>query len=566
MKRAILVAALLTPILAAGRDRQTVAVLINGGHQASSNYESHLVHLEGMADVLASRGVTDPRVFSSDGADPEPDMLTREPLEHADRWLLEDTCLAGRLPRSRLVDTPWDGPRQPATAEALSAWFSDPGLSAGDTLLLYTTDHGWRDKETDTAGLWLWGEKAAPDAMTGWLAALPDGVTTVMVMSHCYSGAFEESVMDGPLDGSSCGFFSAPADRRAYGCYPEGRSSQTMGHGFRFIDALADAESAAAAHERVLLTDRTPDVPLATSDLYLRRVVERDAAKLGVALGAHVDALLVGAEPDPLVAAMAEGVGLPVPGSMAEVAEIRSRISAAEALVKQRDGMWSSRLGDLARGNACATALDTEGLEVEALLALLRAHAESTGVWPLLSAVAASDRQAADILWRMEVREAVLLRIETRLITRAGEILLRRWSRRPQRQTLRDLRRCEAAPLGNPTRPAVPLPASWPSLSADLDDPALSPAFLGLRLEDISGEPGATSVTAVLDGQPGEAAGLLRGDVLLGPPDAPFFLPGQARAWAALLPVGEPVEVLVRRADGLHTVRITPAAFPPPNE
>ena len=310
MRRAILAAALLAPVLASGRAKQVRAVLINGGHKASSNYESHLVHLEGMSDVLRSRGVDDQVVFSSDGSDPEPDMAVRDPFEHPQRWLLDGTSAAQLLPKTELEDTQWDGPLQPATPQALSDFFSDPGLEAGDTLLVYTTDHGWRDKETGAAGLWLWGKKVDPDEMSAWVSALPDGVTTVLVMSHCYSGAFSEVVMDGPLDGSRCGFFSVPTDRPAYGCYPEGRSSKTIGHGFRFIDALDGAQSAAEAHDRVLQTDRTPDVPLATSDLYLRRIVELDAAKHGVTVDAHVDAVLADQAQDPLIAQIAVGFGL----------------------------------------------------------------------------------------------------------------------------------------------------------------------------------------------------------------------------------------------------------------
>ncbi|MFT5685448.1 MAG: hypothetical protein ACI8RZ_006399 [Myxococcota bacterium] len=565
MKRALLTAALLAPILAAGRDRATVAVLINGGHKAKSNYESHLVHLEGMAEVLASRGVTEPVVFAADGDDPGRDMAVRKPFEHPERWLLEDTCLASRLPRIQLKDTPWDGPRQPASAEALSAWFSDPPLSAGDTLLLYTTDHGWRDKETGDAGLWLWGEKADSDDMTRWMSALPDGVTTVMVMSHCYSGAFAESVMDGALDGSSCGFFSAPKDRRAYGCYPEGRASHTMGHGFRFIDALADAESAAAAHERVLVTDRTPDVPQVTSDLYLRRIVEIDAAKDGVPLPAHIDALLGGVA-DPLITAMAEGVGLPAPESMAAIAALREQLSGAGRLVQTRDQMWSIRLKDLASGNACAPDVESDGLDLDALTTLLRQRAESAGVWPLLSEVAANQKRAEDIQWRMQVREAILLRIEGRLTALAGEVLLSQRGRRPQRTVLRDLRRCEAAPLGTPSRAAVPVLTPWPMLADDLSDPVLRPSLLGLGLEDTTDEPGAMTVVRVLPNRPAQAAGFQVDDVLLGPPDAPFVLPGEARAWAALQAIGAPVEVVVRRHDGLHTLTITPGAFPEPSE
>lgn len=566
MKRALITAALLSPVLAAGRSQTTVAVLLNGGHKAKSNYESHLVHLEGMADVLDARGVPVAAVFSSDGEDAGRDMAVRAPFEHPDRWLLEDTCLAGRLPKVRLTDTPWDGPRQPASAEALSAWFSDPPVSAGDTLLLYTTDHGWRDKETGEAGIWLWGEKADPDDLTGWLTGVPDGVTTVMVMSHCYSGAFAETVMDGPLDGSTCGFFSAPKDRRAYGCYPEGRASKTMGHGFRFIDALADAESAAAAHERVLVTDRTPDVPQVTSDLYLRRVVEIDAAQGGVSLAEHVDALLDGAAPDPLIAAMAEGVGLPVPGNMAEVAALREQLAASERLVSARDDMWSVRLKDLATGNACAPDVDAGRLKVEALTALLRQRAEDAGVWTLLSDVAASQQEAAGIRWRMQVRGAVLMRIEGRLTALAGEAILTQRGRRPQRRVLRDLRRCESAPLGTPGQDAVPLPAPWPSLETDLSSPVLSPSLLGLGLEDLEDEPGAMVVVRVLRDRPAQAAGFQLGDVVLGPPDAPFVLPGQARAWAALQQIDAPVELQVRRHDGLHTLTISPGAFPEPSE
>ena len=74
MRRALLAVALLAPVLASGRSQRVQAVLINGGHKATSNYESHLVHLEGMSDVLRSRGVDEQAVFSSDGSDPEPDM------------------------------------------------------------------------------------------------------------------------------------------------------------------------------------------------------------------------------------------------------------------------------------------------------------------------------------------------------------------------------------------------------------------------------------------------------------------------------------------------------------
>ena len=47
------------------------ALLINGGNQPSSNYLSHLQHLQDMVDLLQRRGVDPNRihVFSADGED-----------------------------------------------------------------------------------------------------------------------------------------------------------------------------------------------------------------------------------------------------------------------------------------------------------------------------------------------------------------------------------------------------------------------------------------------------------------------------------------------------------------
>ena len=565
MRQALLAAVLLAPLLATGRDRTTRAVLINGGHKPMSNYESHLVHMERMRDVLGERGIDSPVVFMSDGEDAGADMAVREPFEHPLRWLVEDTDAADRLPQTRLEDTPWQGPRQPATEAALSAWFAEPDVAPGDTLLLYTTDHGWRDKETDTAGLWLWREKSAPETMGQWLDALPDGVTTVMVMSHCYSGAYAEVVLSGRLDGSVCGFFSAPRSRQAYGCYPEGRSSTTIGHGFRFTDALAEAGSAQEAHERVLLTDRTPDVPLSTSDLYLHQLVEAEAERRGESLSRTVVSLLSSTPPDPLIAQMAEGVGLSAPESYMAALAMKKMLAEAEEVVSFNDKLWSARLEALAAANvdAILSSEDARAADAAALIELLQANAETIGAWPVLEAAAERQQIADDIRWRMSVREAVALRIEARFVAQAGEALLKSWGKRADRKTLRRLRRCEAAPLGKPAGQAPPLPAPWPSLQDDVTASA-RPSYLGVGLQEVDDEPGAVRVTSVLPDTPAMAAGLRGGDVLLGEPDALFVLPGQARAWAALLPRETPVSILIRRDGVPMTLSLTPGAFPEP--
>ena len=66
------------------------------------------------------------------------------------------------------------------------------------------------------------------------LATLDPGVRVVALMSQCYSGGFAELAnarSTGELpDGSTCGYFSSTADRPAYGCYPENRGRDNVGH------------------------------------------------------------------------------------------------------------------------------------------------------------------------------------------------------------------------------------------------------------------------------------------------------------------------------------------------
>src|SRR5947209_20245501 len=64
------------------------ALLINGGDRPTSNYLSHLHHLEDMVHLLRVRGVAPEHiyVFSADGEDPAADLTTRD-SPPADFWL-----------------------------------------------------------------------------------------------------------------------------------------------------------------------------------------------------------------------------------------------------------------------------------------------------------------------------------------------------------------------------------------------------------------------------------------------------------------------------------------------
>src|SRR5262245_39789769 len=82
------------------------ALLINGGSQPSSNYLSHLQHLQEMVQLLRQRGIAPENihVFSADGQDPAADLATRS-VSPPDFWLIEDTTLGKRLkPAVQLID------------------------------------------------------------------------------------------------------------------------------------------------------------------------------------------------------------------------------------------------------------------------------------------------------------------------------------------------------------------------------------------------------------------------------------------------------------------------------
>ena len=74
-------------------------------------------------------------------------------------------------------------------------------------------------------------------------ARLNPRVHVVVLMSQCYSGSFANlmypQTSGGLPTGNMCGFFSATPDRQAYGCYPENRDKDNVGHSFAFIENLA---------------------------------------------------------------------------------------------------------------------------------------------------------------------------------------------------------------------------------------------------------------------------------------------------------------------------------------
>jgi thiol-disulfide isomerase/thioredoxin len=589
-------------------------VLINGGEKPASNYQSHLLHIRQLHHLLRRSGIPESAIaiFSSDGSDPEADLAVREVQRETDFWLLRGT----RLERSLRTQTTYENSEvgeitlRPATDEALRTWFQDAAgrLRRGETLLLYVTDHGTKNKEDPSNNrITLWGkdESLSVTELRELVGLLDPGVRVVALMSQCYSGSFANLMYTGEADvaprGNVCGFYSSTAERFAYGCYPENLDKDNVGHSFRFIDALDQTPSFPEAHDRVLVTDRTPDVPLKTSDVYLRTILDAAARERGQQLDEYVDELLLEAwrnkgawEPEiRLLDRIGQAFGYFSPRSLSELQEQSSLLPVVSRQFHSYSKAWRAALHSLASENLdrfvadnpswemqvsdkAVRSLDTEERRAltEALLVDLadytRAETETAARLDLLKEKAQVSKEAR---YRMQVRLGVVLRMEAVLTGIAGRVYVANHATESERNVYAALVGCEALTLPRPEASPIPpvVPDPFPSYDEEIElAQEVLPGWMGIRFRQASAtrrakfglEAGAVSVLAVYPDSPAREAGLEVGDIVLGPPDAPFTEPQQIREWAMTAPIDEPEWLRVQRGHQKLRISLRPKPYP----
>lgn len=586
------------------------AVLINGGHSEDANYLSHVEHVRGWLEVLEARGLPAERVviFASDGRDEAPDLVVASPGERTSRWLLRGTGLARRLrPRAEPQNTVWEPHLavQPASRLALSAWFERTAdeLGPGDLLLVYVTDHGTRgEPDVDDTALSLWGEKLDVAELREWLDAFDEGVQIALVMSQCFSGAFASAVLPAdplePPTGDACGFFSVTADRPAYGCYAEGRARDDgLGHGYAFLDGLARHATLDESHRATALADITPDIPLRTSDVFLERLVERVAEdEHPEAPAAFVEGLLAesrerlsatdGGDGWGLVHELARAYGLAVPRTLAELELQLASIESLEDDLGDAADPWDTAADALSQANfedfltaepawrprvarRALNTLDDDAREqlVDELVPALEAFTRQRGdaVFAHLEQMRTSTSLASAATWRQKVRIAVLERMRIVLLSLAGRQLLEREAAElaPQRAAFEALRGCERLSPGQLANASAAEPGPIePLLAESIDDDRallarLRPTLLGINYRQADGEnPGVVLVQQIAAHSAAERAGLREGDLVFGPPGAPFFFRDDIRRWVLMAPVDEPLGLVIGRDGETRTLTL----------
>lgn len=589
-------------------------MMINGGGTPSQNYQSHLLHVQELTRLLLAAGVGRDQIaiFSGDGDDPAADVATRETQPEEGFWLLEGTRLEGRLRTPvTTVSSAVDGiALRPATRLALEEWFIAEGsqLRPGDTLLLYVTDHGTRTPgDPDNNRITLWGpnESLPVRDLRTWLEGLPPGVRVVMLMSQCYSGGFASLLAArgaaGMPSGLLCGYFSSTADRPAYGCYPENRGIDNVGHSFQFLQGLASAGGLADAHLQVLVNDDSPDVPLRTSDVYLEQLLLRAAAATKVDAPAMVDDLLREAwrdrgawEPDiRLLDRIGHAFGIFSPRLLSELDEQGTRLTNASEQLESYGKAWKNALGDTTQANlerfvaadadwraklddGALRRLDQPALRAltVALLDDLERFTRRDGTIERRLHVLADRRTLAGAArYRMEVRLGVVLRMRALLTNIAGRTYLATRGTDAERAAFAALRDCEdlRLPIPSQVEPIVDRSEPFPALEDDVRlAQSILPGWMGINFREAPekqraqlgvGE-GAATVVHVYPESPAKAAGLEPGDVVLGPPGDPFRQKNQIRSWVMLSEIDRPLPLRVLREGRPLEVALVPKPFP----
>ena len=554
-------------------------MLINGGGTREENFASHLAHLRELSAHLLATGLARDRItiLSSDGDHPTADFAKRGESPEG-FWQLEGTHLEPHLAEPlQFENSAIPGlPLRPATRSSLGGWLrgARAHMRAGDTLLIYVTDHGQIDERDPLRNeITLWGKREGINVrqLAAQLVQLPAGVRVVTIMSQCFSGGFARLQEVVPRDrtrpdawsGPVCGYFASPADRPAYGCYPESSSGDRMGHAFTLIDALASKGRLPEVHAQVLLADQSPDVPLRSSDQFLAEVLTGAAAAARLAVEPFADRLLSDAHGTAAAAVVAQAAqvarayDLPGPLNLTTLGAQIDQLATARERLNTQQTLWVDALADANRTRLRDFLQAQPGWKSRLRLPQLRRLSQpqrrelTAGLLAALDEFAALDHSfseqitavldraddTAALAYRMEVREAAWLRVRVLLTSAAARVYLQSGGSPARELQLAALEDCEAfslpAPLqrqvGPPARPDPTPP--FPALAGDQTIATqVHPSWLGIAFRPPTARlrrqhrlpTGAALVTAVIPRSPATAAGIATGDIVLGPPGQPF--------------------------------------------
>lgn len=294
-------ALLLLVVPARGADE---ALLIGGGPDADSSEISleHNIRLFSQSLPALGMQTAQPRILFGGGPEGGVDVCFRDdapvpPAYELMSALTDEGAETLNLRRHEL-------PRVEAAAdkESILAAVRDAGrrLGPGDRFLLYFSGHGGKGSPPSNGTMKTWGKEAlSVRELAAALDEFDPDVQVLLVMVHCYGGAFANVLFQGGETARGlaphrrAGVFATVENRPAAGCTTDTKVEDYREYTTYFLSALtgrdrlgksvpaADIDkdgkiSLEEAHAHVLVHSDTIDVPMRTTDRFLASLVRID--------------------------------------------------------------------------------------------------------------------------------------------------------------------------------------------------------------------------------------------------------------------------------------------------
>ncbi|TWT61133.1 C13 family peptidase [Rubinisphaera italica] len=276
---------------------------IGGGYSPTGNQISLERNVEYFQRVLAEayEGDVQHDILFSDGSDPQRDLQyynSQQPLPRIYE-LLGQVFETESGQDYRYRNHQIGNLRGPSSVAEWDRWVNEVGakMTADDRLFIYATAHGGKSSDKKRSGntyLYLWNkEKISVEQFANSLRKLPENVPVVLVMVQCYSGGFANSMFPNgdpaqPLDNRDIvGFFATIETQPAAGCTADIHEENYHEYSSSFWAAISGSTrtqeevsncdcngdgqmSFSEAHSYTVATSTTIDIPISTSDVFLR--------------------------------------------------------------------------------------------------------------------------------------------------------------------------------------------------------------------------------------------------------------------------------------------------------
>lgn len=270
------------------RGEEPGVIVFGGGWGAEGTQASIEHHVERLIHALGSRRRAPVVLFAS--GRPEIRDVQISPERPDDVGVLLARIFDHPENVSAAYRTSRIGPRSPASKAGLLHALRSTREDAGGTVVL-GVGHGAPTRGEEAASIELFGpdDRLGADELARHLDGHERAGPIAFVLGQCHSGAFTALAHEGgdvkaPLARPArCVVAAVPADREAAGCTPDLADPDARSYMALIAEALEDVGgsdldkdghvSVAEAHAYARVRDRTVDVPVSTSELWIEREV-----------------------------------------------------------------------------------------------------------------------------------------------------------------------------------------------------------------------------------------------------------------------------------------------------